>query len=464
MKEYTIIGNFLYKNKKYELLLDDSQKYFFLERINNNYKYISLKEYIELIHKFADKKDIKTFIIYEKQGKKKIKLIPKILIGTTAIILSLSLLTNINNKKPSNVNTDFTTSSTYVESISIEDKTNQEIDKWLIEIVEETKNFKIDTARQSGNRTLIYDFSELDNIFNNTKEDVTYNTIRETIKNNPNINEKYKLILYSFTDNLEKKYPTMDLRIWNHNLKTLKILEVTEMEMQVKAISADAYACYRIQENTIYTVKDYNYVPGTWEYQVIIHELGHTVKTTSSEINGKEVKTYFKKDSGNGTITEEALNTLFSLRAYDNEEKNLAYQLQSNIIELMVTSMDNYTYQDYIEHNVTYFEEKLNEHNNNDDAVKIIGLIDLQYDDYHDNSIQVDQTQFYELYDYIANMYYNKNITSTMSKDELYTIRDNYIKKLTYDVPEDYNIDINHINEHFEIYCQEHGISLANTK
>ena len=53
--------------------------------------------------------------------------------------------------------------------------------------------------------------------------------------------------------------------------------------------------------------------------------------------------------------------------------------------------MDNYNYQDFVEHNVTYFENKLNEHNQNDQAVKIIGLIDLQYKDHHDKQIQVEQ-------------------------------------------------------------------------
>ena len=255
----------------------------------------------------------------------------------------------------------------------------------------------------------------------------------------------------------------MDLRVWNHNLQTLKILEVSEMEMQTKALSADAYACYRIQENTIYTVAGYDYVPGTWEYQVIIHEIGHTVKTTSTTIDDQEIKTYFKKDSGDATITEEAMNTLFTVRSYDNNEMDLAYQLQSNMIELMVTSMDNYTYQDYIEHNVTYFEQKLNEHNRNDEAVRMIGLIDLQFDDYHKFSILVDQTQFHDLYDYIAKMYYDANIKPGMSHTELENIKNNFIYKLTYDVPEEYNIDINHLNEYFSTNCQENGISYNHT-
>ena len=172
MKEYTIIGNFYYKNKNYELLLDEEQRYFFLN-INkkNEYEYVTLKEYIELIDKFANKEDTKKILGIKKKEKKKIKLIPRILIGAAAVLLSTSLLLNINNSKPSFITTDYTTSSTYTQTI--EDRTDQEIDKWLTEITAEMNNFQVDTVRQSGKRTLIYDFSELDNIFNNKKEDVT---------------------------------------------------------------------------------------------------------------------------------------------------------------------------------------------------------------------------------------------------------------------------------------------------
>ena len=464
MKEYTIIGELNYNNKRYEMLVDEERRYYFLN-INNNdeYEYVTLKEYIELIDKFAAKENILLFLGIKKNEKKKIRLIPRILIGATAVILSASLLLGINNSKPTYSTTNYTTSSTYVETLSIEDRTDQEIEKYLQQIAEETENFKLDTIRQSGRLTVIYDFSELDGVFNNTKEDITYNTIRETIEKNHNINQKYKTLLLTLVNNLEKQYPTMDLRIWNNNLQTLQVKEVSEMEMQIKAISANAHACYRIDENVIYTVEGYEYTPGTWEYQVIMHEFCHTIKSTRSNVNGQDIRVDFKSQSGNATIVEEALNTLLTVRSYDKNEMDLAYQLQSNMVEIMVDSMDNYNYQDFVEHNVTYFENKLNEHNQNDQAVKIIGLIDLQYKDHHDKQIQVEQEQFYELYDYIAKMYYDANIKPGMSHTELENIKNNFIYKLTYDVPEEYNIDINHLNEYFSTYCQEKGISYNHT-
>jgi hypothetical protein len=61
-------------------------------------------------------------------------------------------------------------------------------------------------------------------------------------------------------------------------------------------------------------------------------------------------------------------------------------------------------------------------------------------------------------------MYYDARITPNMSYDEAVAVKDAFIYKLTYDVPAEYNIDINHINEYFGTYCQEHGISLGITK
>ena len=158
------------------------------------------------------------------------------------------------------------------------------------------------------------------------------------------------------------------------------------MDMQLKAMSGTACAVYRQDENTIYTVEGYDYVQGTWDYQVIMHEMGHPIRSLVTHIGENQVKARFQSYSGHGTVIGEALNSLLTLRSYDPNEKDVAYQFQSNMVELMVNEMDNYTYQDFVEHNLTYFEQQLNEYNGNNDAVEIIGLIELQYNDYHNNT------------------------------------------------------------------------------
>lgn len=41
----------------------------------------------------------------------------------------------------------------------------------------------------------------------------------------------------------------------------------------------DSYSCYIRTQNKIYVLKDNEYKEGTWEYQVIYHELCHAART-----------------------------------------------------------------------------------------------------------------------------------------------------------------------------------------
>lgn len=473
MNEYTKLNTFYFKGNLYQSLIDQNNKYYFLKIKNNNYEYVTLKEYITLLDIFTDNEDIRYITkdtIPNNPKKKKIKLIPKILIGATTAIVSLSLLTGINSYKPANNYKDYTHSASYatqeaiVEVIEV-DETEKAIQKYFEDIAKDTENFQIESLQDSTIFANIYDSEGLDTYFGNTKEDVTYDMIRTAITNNPNIPAHMRPIFFDMVDNLEEKYPDLDLRIWYNNLKTLKIVECeTEFELQLAAISINAEACYKRNENTIYTLKGYQYIPGTWEYQVLTHEIGHTMRLTNIKEGKKTIKTNFTNSSGNIVIVEETLNSLFTLRLYDENEMDIAYQLQSNMMELMVNSMDNYSYQDYIEHNITYFEDKLNEHNQNDQAIEMLHLMNLQYKDFHDDKIDVPQEQYYPLYDYIARMYYDANIHEGMSQIEMEEVRNNFIYKLTYDVPEEYHIDVEHLNEYFITYCLEKGYTHSQTK
>ena len=484
MKEYRIIGQFFYELQKYELLLDSDRKYFFL-KINDDDKreYVSLKEFLKLAMIFTYNDNILLITnnynqtdeeYYKKNKRSLIKLIPKIKIGTKLTTLSLSLLLllsgcTLNSSLKSN--NKFINFGNFEQSISSNDdkvkidETQKAIDEMNKRIEKQKKDFKVEDESDGVNLKVIYDNTKLDEALGYTKDKITYDMIRELISSNSDIPNKYKDIYTNLANNLEKEYPTLDLRIWYENLKTLKILEVDEMEMKVKAVSVDAYACYRKDENTIYTVKDYNYVPNTWDYQVIVHEMCHPIRS-GKIINGKlQIKTQFENKSGNGIIIGEALNSLFSLRSYDKDEKDIAYQLQSNMIEIMVESMDNYTYQDYIEHNITYFENELNKQNNDDLAVDILELINLQYKDYHNDKIYVEQSQFYKVYDYIAKMYYRKHISPTMSYDDALKVKDELVERITYDVPSEYNIDTSHFTDYFnDYYYQLTGVNNAKSK
>lgn len=467
MKEYDVIGNFNYNNKEYTLFIDENNKYYFLRIENKEEKYITLHELLELTNIFSYNEDI-LLIENDNNKKKKRKLIPKIILGSLIVTLSASLISAINEVNSTKINqpkikVEKTISYVQEEDLII-DETEKTIQQALKEIEKEEEEYELKTKEEFLDTIKIYDTETLDDVLGYSKEEITYETIRQTIKNNNNIPEKYKELYLTLANNLEKKYPKMDLRVWYENLKTLKICELEEFDMKLKAMSSSAQACYRRDENTIYTVKDYQYIPNTWEYQIIMHEMCHPIKTSYFTKGDKKIRVQFESPSGKGIIIDEAMNSLLALRSYDENEKDIAYQLQSNMIEAMVDSMDNYTYQDYIEKDLSYFQNQLNEQNNDDKAIRMLGLLELQYKDYHNDKVSVEQKQFYELYDYISKMYYEKRINASTSYDDAIKIKDELINRITYDVPEEYNIDINHFQEFFENYCIEKGIQNGITK
>lgn len=466
MIEYTEIGNFIYKNKEYKMFIDDERRYYFL-RIKENGKedYIDIHEYIQLINKFKDVEE--PLLITNDNRSKKRKMTPKLFIAGILVTISLAFTMVMNAMAPTmdlhSQTQDYSNTSSYVIEVQEQDndKAQQAIDELYRYIEQENSDFEVDTRVDGWNLIKIYDLSELDDVLGYPKEAITYDDIINDINNNPNIPASFKPMYIELANDLRAQYPDMDLRVWHINLQTLKIVELSEMDMKLKAMSGTACAVYRQDENTIYTVEGYDYVPGTWDYQVIKHEMGHPIRSLITHIGENQVKVRFQSYSGHGTVTGEALNSLLTLRSYDPDERDVAYQFQSNMIELMVDSMDNYTYQDYVEHNLTYFEQQLNEYNGNNEAVRMIGLLELQYDDYHDKNMTIDESTFHELYDYIARMYYGNHLHPNMLPGEAQYVRDQFIDRLTYDVPEEYNVDLDHLNQFFEEYCAEIGLNLS---
>ena len=469
MIEYNIISEFTYKDKKYLYLLDNEHKYFFVRKNDNNkLEYITLQELVELTNVFIPKDYV--LLIEEGKNKKKLKLIPMIFIGTTLFVMTTGCGRMLDNEYNNHISQNEPVQTPYTNSVStteekVEEKAKEDVvDKILEEANKKKENFEVEGLIEGFHMKIVLDSSRLDEVLGYPKEDITYEKIKETINSNSSIPKKFKTMYIDLANNLQREYPNMDLRVWYENLKTMKVLEVEEMEMKVKAVSATAYACYRKDENTIYTVKDYKYEPGTWEYQVIMHEMAHPIRSGFIKKNGEEIRIQFTDKSGDGVIIEEALNSLLALRSYDKSERDIAYQLQSNMVEMMVESLDNYTYQDFVEHNITYFENELNKQNGDDKAIEMLALINLQYKDYHDKNMEVEQKNFYPLYDYIAKMYYRKKINPNMSYDTAKKIRDEYIDRMTYDVPEEYNLDVAHMEAYFDTYCNEAGIRIGRTR
>lgn len=458
-KIFSEVCNFKYKNAKYKLFVDSNNRIFFLKLLSNSQlSYVTEEELVELQRIFCKKS------LAFNVSKNKVSFIPKIisLASATAIVLTLQSCKSLDNKYTyGNINSydydaDKTISYTENDIPSLEDSIATAEEKTYKE-----GKLVVDDVYKSDlfNYIYVYDLSYLDEALGNKKSDVTATEIKQMISNNNEISAKYKELLYTFTDNLVREYPDVDLRVFYENLKTLAVVECDKNELMINSLSADSSGCYRKDRNKIYVLKDYVYEPGTWDYQVIMHEFSHVLKSGNWDINDKNVVVSFESVSTNGEIIGEALNSIFAVRMYDKDEQDIAYQLQSNYLQLILENMDNYKLDDFINKSFTYFESKLNECNNNDDAVKIMTLIKAQYTDYHDDSIEIEQKEFYPIYDYIANMVYRNNLYADMNYDEAKNVCDYMISRMTFDVPTEYNIDIEHIYQHFNEYCTSLGIS-----
>lgn len=280
---------------------------------------------------------------HEKKKKSKLKFILKVFVATAAVLFTLLVLLVAISMHQSKkrireieenrkMNTENHTSDDKYENL--EEK-----------IKAETEDLVVDTYWESGRlkrkRLCIYDMEYLDKALD--YKCVTFDDIEKVINANQLITPQFKDLLNEYVASVMRKYPNADLRVLYENLKTLEVVECTKDVLIEKSISIDSYGCYICRENKIYVLKDYEYQKGTWEYQVIFHEFSHCLRTAVWDKEGTEIKVQAEGLNFSNLTTAEALNSLFTVSLFDYEERDIAYQLQSNYHKVMIDSMDNYT-------------------------------------------------------------------------------------------------------------------------
>ncbi|MCD8196073.1 MAG: hypothetical protein LUE24_02690 [Lachnospiraceae bacterium] len=88
----------------------------------------------------------------------------------------------------------------------------------------------------------------------------------------------------------------------------------------------------------------------------------------------------------------------------------------------------------------------------------MLRLMEVQYNDYHDDSYELEQENYYPLYDYIADMYYRVHISEGMSETECEQAASDLIEKITYDVPEEYHLDTEEFYRYLEQFIVGNNI------
>lgn len=320
-----------------------------------------------------------------------------------------------------------------------------------------TEHFaEVSIVELSSTKIFAFDSAGLDQVFGNKKEDVTYDDIRSAISR-LDVPDEFKETFTELANNLEKQYPDLDLRIWNENLKTLQYEELSDEEMSKKG---PKLGCYVKSENKIYVLKDHEYEYEGDEKLILTHEMGHTIRDATFEKDGVEYVCTFTNDVDDYNIVNETLTSILSLRSYDKESARMGYSFQSHMVEIMLECMDNYTLADYIGEDVNYFIKKLNETNGDNEAVRMLCLMQLNRDDIEQDDIHYEQSQYYDLYDYVARMYYRKHLSAGMSSEEITAVKDQLVSRIVTDVPEESTreFDKAHFDDYLVQYCSENGI------
>lgn len=456
MKEYRKVAEFSYYNNSYIMYLDNKNKHFFLRKYNGKLYYVSVPELMVLTDLFTNMPNIMNA---KKDSSKRFMIIPKVLASAILVPLSTMIITTSVNMYNSSQRINAHLSQSTEFAIIDEEKAT---DYLAYEDPQEKhpKELVVDTYIQNekANNLYIYDMDYLDLLFD---YQITPQDIIQTIDNNPNVSPMYKEILKDYVIRVSTKHPDAELRVLGENLKDIEVVECEKSELIKHTLSPDAFACYVRSENKIYVLKGNEYKPGTWEYQVIYHEISHALRTLYRNLTQGKIRVQAAGQNFSNLTTEEALNSLFTVSLFDYDEQDVAYQLQSNYHSVIIECLDNYTLTDYVNHSLSYYASKMDEQTGEKNyATVILELIQLQYDAYHKPSLNFDKASFYPIYEYIQNLYYSKYITADMSYDDVTVLTDALIERITFDVPEEYEIDINHFYEYQDIYCRNNGIAV----
>lgn len=288
-----------------------------------------------------------------------------------------------------------------------------------------------------SNRTAIYGSEYLYHLFGD--EVGTEAGCIAALEANPDIPERFKDYFRDFIHRIAEKYPDATLTILQHNLKTLRVEELNSWDFVLKSLSTDSAGVYMNNENAIYIPEGTEYVEGTWGFQVLIHEFCHAARDCWLDGDYSQ-KAYFSACPESSLLLE-SMNSAFSCSLLDYYEWDIAYQVPSNYLRIMLECMDNYDLSDYMNHGDTYFYRKLDETAGYTNYAKVLWqLITLQRSDWENDRIDIDETEYYPIYDFLCELYYDRYLQPDMTPEEARQVADELVCKAFYDAPEGYKI------------------------
>lgn len=294
--------------------------------------------------------------------------------------------------------------------------------------------------------------------------DATLEEIRLAADANPNISPKYKEFIYQFACDLRTLYPNVNLAVLRHNLDTLVIDEMTQAEIDKETLSTDSAACYLPYENRVCVAEDLDLSKESDDYIILTHELCHAARSVKLRNNGDDV---YDVDIGfydlykMGTYAEEGIvtNISYALQGLDN--KATFYPMLASYYRIICSCID-YSGEDFFNHGVNYLIEQMDAFMGDAQyAYQVVAMIDAQMSLRYEPYKGVDFRDFQPMYEYIAEMYFKKNITPDMTYEAAQAVFNAFYEDITFNfenMNRKYDIDENTFLPVFEEYIAALGI------
>lgn len=228
-------------------------------------------------------------------------------------------------------------------------------------------------------------------------------------------------------------------------------------------VSGGALAYYDIQNNKMIISTDLDLRNDPKSRLIFRHELGHLFNHLKITKDGYSID-YTFNDAGRGTYLKEAMNVIFTTDPfmYDYGDpkisENMGYPIITNIVRVL-TECSGYNICDSISSNVYTFQDQLNGYYSDEiDASIIEELIEIQWIEYSDDLIQVNDSDYEDLYEYVAKVYIKKNVTPSMTYEEIQELEKTLEERLLLGVSHDEYVYIYKVKEVFEEYLTLNNI------
>ncbi len=469
---YRKMCTFWFNEKHMVMFMDNTSRMAFLEiDENNKFHYPELRDVLALTDILHEKPVGVYNLIYDNNRKevKKFKFIPKVKMAGIVTLLSASILVGcgkteaptrsaLDDPQPGTIawgmkyGSDYTpsaTSTSTTENTTVEETNeNEQTSPSILGTGASTEHWNEETdpnaqkyltllspaddeydykwandyvASEAIGYVYARDSKPYEEIFGFSKP--TEQDLYTVLESNNNISPKYKEFIRNFIHDYLTLYPETDFSVLKYNLQTLVVDEMTEKEIQMKAMSIGTVACYLNNENTICIREDNTAMDKTTDdYVVLAHELMHACRICKSkDINGRQVSIKFYEDNDMGLYEDEALITYFAYQLQGMGNKPIYYTFQSNIYRQILEGMD-YDGADYMNHSVNYFIEKLQEKFDKEGitipAYHFVNLVDSHACTHYKDYIEVDYNNFEDLYKTLTENYAATHLNSNMTYEE----------------------------------------------